>query len=233
MRRSPRKHRSTRANERDPFESDTDHLEIVGQDVTPGAKRDLPYRHRDPEKQTHQQSQSVYPPPCHSLPHSSSIPALAVHSLARRFLSALLKGKMTYHQKRSSKSMQPGVGRDLKTTTIIYYASQKPQLEPKSMGKLWLKLPCQSMIGSTKVVFATTSVRREVGQGHPLFWNTKRVCKHCWALLSAPSCSRCTMHHHPFANPTLSPRKKIISPPKLTTFIYTQFSQNNGCFTRD
>ncbi|KAJ0127761.1 Uncharacterized protein HZ326_29133, partial [Fusarium oxysporum f. sp. albedinis] len=63
MRRSPRKHRSTRANERDPFESDTDHLEIVGQDVTPRAKRDLPYRHRDPEKQTHQQSQSVYPPP--------------------------------------------------------------------------------------------------------------------------------------------------------------------------
>jgi hypothetical protein len=42
-----------------------------------------------------------------------------------------------------------------------------------------------------------------------------------------------TMHHHPFANPTLSPRKEIISPPKLTTFIYTQFSQNNGCSTRD
>jgi hypothetical protein len=45
--------------------------------------------------------------------------------------------------------MQPGVRRNLKTTAIIYQVSQKPQLELKSRGKFWLKLPCQSMVGST------------------------------------------------------------------------------------
>jgi hypothetical protein len=36
------------------------------------------------------------------------------------------------------------------------------------------------------------------------------------------------MHHHPFANPTLSPGKKKKPPPKLNYFIYTEFGQNRS-----
>ena len=38
----------------------------------------------------------------------------------------------------------------------------------------------------------------------------------------------CTIRHHPFANPTLSPGKKKIPPPKLNTFIYTQLRQKKN-----
>ncbi|KAH6953682.1 hypothetical protein BKA56DRAFT_239428 [Ilyonectria sp. MPI-CAGE-AT-0026] len=41
-------------------------------------------------------------------------------------------------------------------------------------------------------------------------------------------CEGYTMHHHPFDNPTLSSSKKKIPPPKLNTFIYTQFDQNKS-----
>jgi hypothetical protein len=34
-----------------------------------------------------------------------------------------------------------------------------------------------------------------------------------------------TMHNHSFANPTLSPRKKKIAPPKLINFTYTKVGQ--------
>jgi len=36
------------------------------------------------------------------------------------------------------------------------------------------------------------------------------------------------MHHHPFANPTLSPRKEKKTPPKLNYFTYTAFGHNNS-----
>jgi hypothetical protein len=99
----------------------------------------------------------VEEPPSASSPevHSSPMPALAVHSLAHLFPSALLNGKMTYHQLCSSKSTQPCVRRGLKTTitttttTNIHHVSQRTQLESKSTGNFWLKLPCRSMVSST------------------------------------------------------------------------------------